>query len=183
MSCASRGRTSCCRCGSHPLGLVLGDSCLQGRAGARRWRIWLALWGGALLTSWVFFEDSVLGLSSSTKDTCTYSLSKSVLCPLVYRPGLSYPSPERAAPSRLSPIPRVQVLKAYLSPSFWRHPQTSISRCLCSTRRLTVATLWLSAARGSGYNCASSGPKLTFSAVDSSLVGQTESELGPPRII
>lgn len=166
-----------------PSGTGPGGQLPAGRGRGEKMENLVSPVGGALLTSWVFLEDSVLGLSSSTRDICTYSLSKSVLCPLVYRPRLSYPSPERKAPSCLSPIPRVQVLKVYLSPSIWRHHQTSISRCLCSTRRLTVATLCLSAARGSRYNCASSGPKLTFSAVDSTLVGQRESELGPPRII
>lgn len=45
MSCASRGRTSCCRFGSHPQGPALGDSFLQGRARARRRGIWSAQWG------------------------------------------------------------------------------------------------------------------------------------------
>lgn len=167
-----------------PSGTGPGGQLPAGRGRCEKMENLVSPVGGALLTSWVFLGDSVLGLSSSTRDICTYSLSKSVLCPLVYRPRLSYPSPERKAPSRLSPIPRVQVLKAYLSPSIWRHPQTSISRCLCSTRRLTVATLWLS---DQEIRC---GPwfqiklcflqtQTDFSAVDSTLVGQKESELGP----
>lgn len=46
MPCASRGRTSCCRFGSHPQGPALGDSFLQERARAGRWRVWLAVEGG-----------------------------------------------------------------------------------------------------------------------------------------
>lgn len=142
MPCESRGRTSCCRCGSHPLGLVLADSCLQGWGRGEKVENLLALWGGALLTSWMFLEDSVLSLHSEGQ----LHIQFVQVCPLVYRPRLSYPSPERAAPSRLSPIPRVQVLKVYLSPSFWRHPQTSVSgseQCpKAHSRRLVVLCCW-----------------------------------------
>lgn len=74
-----------------------------------------------------------------------------------------------------SPSQRVQGSKRiYLFPSILTNLRTSISSYLCGTGKLTVAALWASAAY-----CAPSRPKLNFSTVDSTLVGQRGSELGP----
>lgn len=148
MPCASRGRTSCCRFGSHPQGPGLGDSFLQGRAGARRWRVWLVFWGEGLLAS-----------RTSWRSLWTEK-GHPIFCPLVYRPKFSCSGPDTAALSCLpqpkgpspedSPLPKLLVA----SPDV-------ISTCL---HMFPGSILRSPAAAGSRYSCAPSRPKLNFSA-------------------
>lgn len=106
------------------------------------------------------------------------------VCPSLWFTGQGSVTPlQREQPHHASPPSQGSKSRRFTSPQASGGIPRHQSPGLRSAPKLTDAALWFSAAGASRYNWAPSRPKLTFSAVDSSLVEQRESELGHARII